>query len=235
MLGGRWVGSIVATEETREVPIDFLKLPNLGLPAGLTGNEPVGSIVRSVESGNPLQLVQYNLPFAVPQPVRPGWGSTNLVTENQGVVETGEVVFEGIVSNAVLRVKQPFLGRVVLSMRYPLENSTPEGCLQSRRFAIDFQHTGPISRIQAAATPTGNWLRVRLPAYYRCQILVSRDLQQWQVYGSYIAGFYGCLDHCDAYRDLDNERRAAEFDFSLSDLVSTGANQPVFVKLVAPF
>ncbi len=42
MLGGRWLGSIVATEITREVPINFLMQPNLGLPAGLTGNEPVG-------------------------------------------------------------------------------------------------------------------------------------------------------------------------------------------------
>ncbi len=93
MVGGRWLGSIVATENTREVPINFLMHPNLGLPAGLTGNEPVGRIVRSIGTGNPLSLVRYEenpslSPYFVG--IRGSLATTELATE-QSLGQSGRV------------------------------------------------------------------------------------------------------------------------------------------------
>jgi hypothetical protein len=153
MLGGRWLGSIVATEDTREVPINFLTQPNLGLPAGLTGNEPVGRIVRSIGTGNPLSLVSYNEANPLFTSVVEMRGS--LVTAGLGAdqssAETEHAFLEGTVSNAVLRLKRPMLGRAELSMRYPLQETTSGGCPLPRKFVIDLRHIGASVRMALTA------------------------------------------------------------------------------------
>lgn len=237
MVGGRWLGSIVATENTREVPINFLMQPNLGLPAGLTGNEPVGRIVRSIGTGNPLSLVRYDEnPSLSPSVVgiRGSLAITELATE-QSLVETEHAFLEGTVSNAVLRLKRPMLGRAELSMRYPLQETTSGGCPLPRKFVIDLRHVGTSVRMALAVTNGNSALRIRVPTGRRCRLFRSTDLIQWEPLDTYYVGFFDCLNpswrSCGAYPDLDGVERVVDLEVPPERWGSPSLRQATFLRL----
>jgi hypothetical protein len=237
MLGGRWLGSIVATEDTREVPINFLTQPNLGLPAGLTGNEPVGRIVRSIGTGNPLSLVSYNEanPLFTSVVERPGSLVTAGLGADQSSAETEHAFLEGTVSNAVLRLKRPMLGRAELSMRYPLQETTSGGCPLPRKFVIDLRHIGASVRMALTVTNGNSVLRIRVPTGQRCRLFRSTDLIQWELLDSYNVGFLGCPNpswpSCGTYPDLDQIERAADFEVPPDRWASSNLGQTSFLRL----
>lgn len=237
MVGGRWLGSIVATENTREVPINFLMQPNLGLPAGLTGNEPVGRIVRSIGTGNPLSLVRYDenpslSPYFVG--IRGSLATTELATE-QSSVETEHAFLEGTVSNAVLRLKRPMLGRAELSMRYPLQETTSGGCPLPRKFVIDLRHVGDSVRMALAVTNGNSALRIRVPTGRRCRLFRSTDLIQWEPLDTYYVGFWGCPNpswpSCGAYPDLDGVERVVDLEVPPERWASPSLRETTFLRL----
>jgi hypothetical protein len=238
--GGRWLGSVPASEDTQEIRINFLTDWRVTLPSTIRGNEPVGSVIRGVSVGNPFV---FNDPWGVlvgPQGVNVGLlpvetgGMTNVVVSiDQDRVDAGVVSVEGTVSNAVVRVSRPLLGRVELSMRHPSEERSEDGCVTPRKYVVDLRPNGPSRRIWASWDGTNLVVRVRLQSDRQHRIMRSRDLRSWEEVASGRVGNWICTPDipCGVYGDSDSLARSADFVVPSWIWQSSGSNAPVFLRL----
>lgn len=150
-------------------------------------------------------------------------------------METEHAFLEGTVSNAVLRLKRPMLGRAELSMRYPLQETTSGGCPLPRKFVIDLRHVGDSVRMTLAVTNGDSALRIRVPTGRRCRLFRSTDLIQWEPLDTYYVGFWGCpnpsLRSCGAYPDLDEVERVVDLEVPPERWGSPSLRQATFLRL----
>jgi hypothetical protein len=232
-LGGPWLGSISVPEDTLEVNINLLAQPGLTLPSSIRGDEPVGSVVRSIAAGNPYVFwAPSGLRFpAVSSMENPGMSNVFLGTD-QGRVDIGVVSVEGTVSNAVVRLSHPLSGRIEFMMRYPIEEETPQGCLIPRKFVVDFAPYGASKRIWATLSGADPVVRMRIDTWGPHRLMRSTDLRTGEEVALGYVGIWICpVSSCGAYGDLDDKRRGVDFVVPAGLWQRFGRPEPVFLRL----
>ncbi len=246
-LGGRWLRVVETTEDTPSVTVDLMAIPPqtgflippplpVEFPPDTTGDEPVGSAVRRVTTGNPMSLTGPST-GGLPQVVVAG--STESVTLDPGQLsaETSLVSVEGTIGHTTIRLKRPFVGRVELEMRYPLQDPPLSGGCRSfpRRIVLDVKPSRTPTRVSlsSGARPS---LKLRLESGRSHALQRSYDLASWQTMADYRVGFPMCIPiqapgSCGAMWDPDGVSRFADFEFPLGTWHSRNDSRPVFFRV----
>jgi hypothetical protein len=246
-LGGRWLRVVETTEDTPSVTVDLMAIPPqtgflippplpVEFPPDTTGDEPLGSAVRRVTTGNPMSLTGPST-GGLPQVVVAGSTESVTLDPGQSSAETSLVSVEGTVGQATLRLKRPFIGRVELEMRYPLQDPPISGGCRSfpRRIVLDVKPSRTPTRVSlsSGARPS---LKLRLESGRSHALQRSYDLASWQTMADYRVGFPMCYREtppgfCGAMMDPDDVSRFADFEFPLGTWHSRNDSRPVFFRV----
>ncbi len=236
--GGRWLGSIVADANAGLVPLNLLARTELGLTNTFAGNEPVGRVVESVAAGNPFDLVRVTsnpVPFTT---LQGGTMTAVALGTDQDSAESDLFSISGTVSNAVVRLKRPFVGRIELVMRHPPGGPAFAECLTPKKFVIDLRPAGNSAAL-SLHTATA-LLRMRLDSGRTHRLSQSEDLTHWETLDTYQVGFPVCQPSgtpggtpgsCGIHKDRDEVSRFAEFEIPVQDWLPTGGARAVFFRL----
>ena len=247
VLGGGWIRRVEATEDTGSVTLDLRSIPPrtdspfiprvpVEFPPGTAGDEPFGSAVRRVTAGKPMALTGLSDGWRSPEIVVLGTSESVPVGVGQSVAETSLVAVEGTVGEVVVRLKRPFVGRVELEMRYPLENPVRfGGCVSyPRTIAVDIRPSGTPVRVSLATRPNPT-VRLRLESGRSHSLQKSYDLASWQEIGAYEVGFPLCVPlwppNCGTHDDPDGVYRFADFEFPLDRWHASNDSRPVFFRV----
>ncbi len=246
VLGGPWVRRVDAAENAEVISINLLNLPptqfptqpvlDVNLPPDTDGNEPLGWAIRSVTAGNPLNLVRPASAFTQPQTITAGFTETVELTPEQALAETSLVSVEGTVSNAIIRLNKPFVGRVVLQLRYPLNPQLPPGCVSApRNIIVDLKPVGTPARLTVVSNMTPG-LRLKLESGPTHRISRSFDLVTWETIETCSVGYPMCIPQvgppsCGVQLDLDEVSRFGDFTIPIQGWLPTNGTQRVFFRL----
>jgi hypothetical protein len=248
-LGGRWLRVVETTEDTQSVTVDLMAIPPrpwypfletlpVEFPPGATGDEPVGAAVRRVTTGNPMSLTGPYIQWSLPQVFVPGSTESVALGTDQSAVETSLVSVEGTVGQTTIRLKRPFVGRVELEMRYPLQDPPMGGGCRSypRRIVVDVKPSTsrPVSQVSLSSgiRPA---LKLRFESGRSHSLQKSYDLASWQEVGAYEVGFPLCVPlwppNCGTHEDPDGVYRFADFEFPLDRWHAANDPRPVFFRV----
>jgi hypothetical protein len=246
-LGGRWLRVVETTEDTPSVMVDLMAIPPrpwypffetlpVEFPPDTTGDEPLGSAVRRVTTGNPMSLTGPSTGMGLPQAIASGFIESVQLGAEQSAAETSLVSMEGTIGHTTIRLKRPFVGRVELEMRYPLQDPPlPGGCRSyPRRIVLDVKPSRTPTRVSlsSGARPT---LKLRLESGRSHALQRSYDLASWQEVGAYEVGFPLCVPlwppNCGTHEDPDGVYRFADFEFPLDRWHAANDSRPVFFRV----
>ena len=231
--GPMWQEVLPVPGDTRELVVDFLSHPSLSLPPEIRGDAPVGAIFRAVSVGNPFTLIASSASVGglrIPSTEEGMAGAS--VSEDQTRVVVGPVTIEGVVSNAVVRIQRPMLGRIQFVLRHAPEDWPFIGCSSRSLFVVDLQPIGPTSGIWVSRTGSGLELRLRLEATRTRRLLRSRNLRTWEELATVTAGIESANS---GFLSLDTDRdrrlRSADFLLPTPTWMPSADNAPVFLRL----
>jgi len=246
-LGGRWLRVVETTEDTPSVTVDLMAIPPrpwypffetlpVEFPPDTTGDEPVGSAVRRVTTGNPMSLTGPSTGMGLPQAIASGFIESVQLGAEQSAAETSLVSVEGTIGHTTIRLKRPFVGRVELEMRYPLQDPPLSGGCRSypRRIVLDVKPSRTPTRVSlsSGARPS---LKLRLESGRSHALQRSYDLASWQEVGAYEVGFPLCVPlwppNCGTHEDPDGVNRFADFEFPLDRWHASNDSRPVFFRV----
>jgi len=250
-LGGPWLRTVETTEDSPSLTLDLMAYPPLPwhpiqapypveFPPGTTGDEPIGAAVRGVTTGNPMSLTGPSTGWPLPQVFVPGSTESVALANDQSAVETSLVSVEGTIGRMTVQLKRPFVGRVELEMRYPLQDPPMGGGCRSypRRFVVDVKPSAsrPVSRV-SLSSETRPALKLRLESGRSHALQKSYDLASWQQVGAYEVGFPMCVPlstpNCGTQEDPDDLSRFADFELPLSQWHDPADPRPVFFRVLS--
>jgi hypothetical protein len=198
------------------------------------GDEPVGAAVRRVTTGNPMSLTG-------PQVMVPGSTESVALGDDQSFVETSLVSVEGTIGRTTIRLKRPFVGRVEMEMRYPLQDPPMSGGCRSypRRIVVDVRPSTsrPVTRV-SLSSGTSPSLKLRLESGRSHSLQRSYDLASWQTLADHEVGYPMCIPQvgppsCGTVRDIDDVSRFADFELPLSQWHNPADSRPVFFRVLS--
>jgi hypothetical protein len=246
-LGGRWLRVVETTEDTPSVMVDLMAIPSrpwypfletqpVEFPPEATGDEPIGAAIRRITTGNPMSLTGPST-GGLPQLVVAGSTESVTLDPGQSSAETSLVSVEGTIGHTTLRLKRPFVGRVELEMRYPLQDPPISGGCRSfpRRIVLDVKPSRTTTRVSllSGARPS---LKLRLESGRSHALQRSFDLASWETMADYRVGFPMCYHEtppgfCGTLMDPDDVSRFADFEFPLGTWHSRNDSRPVFFRV----
>ncbi len=250
-LGGRWLRTVETTEDASSLTVDLMAIPPrrefpflenqpVEFPPDAMGDEPIGAAVRRVTTGNPMSLTGPSTGWPLPQVFVPGSTESVALANDQSAVETSLVSVEGTIDRMKVRLKRPFVGRVELEMRYPLQDPPMGGGCRSypRRIVVDVKPSAsrPVSRV-SLSPETRSALKLRLESGRSHALQKSYDLTSWQRVADYEVGFPMCVPlsppNCGTQEDPDDVRRFADFELPLSQWHDPADSRPVFFRVLS--